>query len=420
MLVNLPERNIIEAATSFDVQKVRADFPILNQLIHGKPLVYLDNAATTQKPGAVLCALNQFYGCCNSNIHRGVHYLSEEATRQYEEARTSARAFLNARSEREIVFVRGATEGINLVASSYGRTFLKEGDEIVISEMEHHANIVPWQILCQQTGARLRVIPVNDRGELVMEEYDKLLSSRTKIVSIVHVSNALGTVNPVKEITRKAKEVGAVVLIDGAQSVAHYTVDVQDLGCDFFVFSGHKVFGPTGIGVLYGREELMDKMPPYQSGGDMIASVTLEKTTFNELPYKFEAGTPNIGGAISLAVALQYTRAVGLEKAQPHEEALLDYSARKLQDIPGLKIIGTAEKKAGVISFVLDAAHPHDVGTILDSEGIAIRTGHHCAQPVMLRYGIPATARASFAMYNNEEDVDALVRGLEKVSEVFG
>jgi cysteine desulfurase/selenocysteine lyase len=414
------EKGLQFPATGFDVYRTRQEFPILNQFVRGKPLIYLDNAATTQKPNTVLCGLNQFYGCCNSNIHRGVHFLSELATRQYEEARLNAQSFLNARSHREIIFVRGATEGINLVAQSYGRTFLKKGDEIVISAMEHHANIVPWQVVCEQTGARLRVVPINDDGEFLMEEYEKLLSDRTKIVSVVHISNALGTVNPVKEIVRKAHEAGAVALVDGAQSVAHTPVDVQELDCDFFVFSGHKVFGPTGIGILYGRESLLERMPPYQTGGDMILSVTFEKTVYNELPYKFEAGTPNIGGAIALAPALDFVRGVDLRKVAPYEDALLKYATDSLLEIPGLRIIGTAREKAAVISFVLDCAHPHDIGTVLDSEGIAIRTGHHCAQPVMQRFGVPATARASFALYNTPEDVDALVRGLRKVIEVFG
>jgi len=403
----------------FDVHRVREDFPILNQLIHGKPLVYLDNAATTQKPHMVLCAINQFYGCCNSNIHRAVHYLSDLATRQYEEARVTIQHFLNARSEREIIFVRGATEGINLVASSYGRHFLKAGDEIVISAMEHHSNIVPWQLLCEEIGAVLRVIPISDDGELLMDEYRAMLGERTKLVAITHISNALGTVNPVKEIVQLAREVGAVTLVDAAQSVAHATVDVMDIGCDFLVFSGHKVFGPTGIGVLYGREELLEAMPPYQSGGDMIRSVSFEKTTFNDLPYKFEAGTPNIGGVIPLGKAIEYLESVGIARLAPHEDRLLAYATERLSQVEGLRLIGKAPKRAGVVSFVLDYVHPHDIGTIMDTEGIAIRTGHHCAQPVMQRFGVPATARASFAMYNTIEEVDALIHGLSKVAEVF-
>lgn len=403
----------------FDVGQIRGDFPILNMLVHGKPLVYLDNAATTHKPHQVLCALNQFYGCCNSNIHRGVHFLSEKATEQYEESRAQVQRFLNARSRREIVFVRGATEGINLVASSYGRTFLKEGDEIIISAMEHHSNIVPWQILCQQTGAVLKVIPIDGRGDIVLDEYTRMLGERTKIVSVVHVSNALGTVNPVKTIIEMAHKVGAVTMVDAAQSVMHMKVNVQDIGCDFLTFSGHKIFGPTGIGVLYGREELLEKMPPYQSGGDMIKSVTFEKTIYNDLPYKFEAGTPNIGSTIGLGAAISYVQGVNLDRTRRHEDALLDYATGRLEQIPGLNIVGTAKEKAGVISFVLDFAHPHDIGTIMDREGVAIRTGHHCAQPVMQRFGIPATARASFAMYNTRDEVDMLVKGLEKVREVF-
>ncbi len=403
----------------FDVHRVREDFPILNQLIHGKPLVYLDNAATTQKPHMVLCAINQFYGCCNSNIHRAVHYLSDLATRQYEEARVTIQHFLNARSEREIIFVRGATEGINLVASSYGRRFLEAGDEIVISAMEHHSNIVPWQLLCEEIGAVLRVIPISDDGELLMDEYRAMLGERTKVVAITHISNALGTVNPVKEIVQLAREAGAVTLVDAAQSVAHATVDVMDIGCDFLVLSGHKVFGPTGIGVLYGREELLEAMPPYQSGGDMIRSVSFEKTTFNDLPYKFEAGTPNIGGVIALGKAIEYVESVGIARLAPYEDALLAYATERLGQVEGLRLIGKAPKRAGVVSFVLDYVHPHDIGTIMDTEGIAIRTGHHCAQPVMQRFGVPATARASFAMYNTTEEVDALIHGLSKVAEVF-
>jgi len=418
MIISAPD-NQKSVGHPLDPERIREDFPILCQLVRGKSLVYLDNAATTQKPHIVLCSLNQFYGCCNSNIHRGVHFLSELATRQYEDGREKVRSFINARSTREVVFVRGATEGINLVAYSYGQEFLKEGDEIIISAMEHHANIVPWQVVCQKTGAKLRVIPMNGRGELLMDEYARLLNERTKIVAVTHVSNALGTVNPAREITRLAHEAGAVVLVDGAQSVAHFGADVQEIGCDFFVFSGHKVFAPTGIGVLYGREELLERMPPYQTGGDMIASVTFEKTTYNALPYKFEAGTPNIGGVIGLGAALDYVTSVGLENVQPYEAALLNYATERLDSIKGIRIIGTAAERAGVLSFIMDCAHPHDIGTILDSEGIAIRTGHHCAQPVMQCFGIPATARASFALYNTQEDIDALVRGLQKVAEVF-
>lgn len=404
----------------YDIRKVREDFPILNQLVHGKLLIYLDNAATTQKPQEVLCALNQFYGCCNSNIHRGAHFLSELATKQYEDARVNIQKFINAHNSREIVFVRGATEAINLVAQSYGRTFLREGDEIIISHMEHHANIVPWQILCQQIGARLQVIPINDNGELIMEEYAKLLNERTKLVSITHVSNVIGTVNPVKEIARMARKTGAKILVDGAQSIQHFPIDVQDIDCDFFVFSGHKVFGPTGIGVLYGREDLLETMPPYQAGGDMISSVTFEKTTYNALPFKFEAGTPNIGGVIGLGAAIDYLNGVGLDKTAPYEQHLLDYALNALSTVKGLRIVGTPRERISVISFVMDIAHPHDIGTILDNEGIAIRTGHHCAQPLMQRFGVPATARASFALYNTEQDVDALIAGLGKVAEVFG
>mgnify|MGYP005834938669 FL=1 len=415
-----PERELNVVPREFDVFKIRADFPILNQLVRGKPLVYLDNAATTQKPHSVLCSLNQFYGCCNSNIHRGVHFLSELATQQYESARITIQKFLNARSIQEIVFVRGATEGINLVAQSYGRKVLKPGDEIIVSNIEHHANIVPWQMLCEQTGAVLKVIPVDDNGDIILDEYQKLLSERTKIVGIVHVSNAIGTVNPVKEVCRLAHEAGAVVLVDGAQSVAHFQIDVQNIGCDFFVFSGHKIFAPTGVGALYARKEILESMPPYQGGGDMIASVTFEKTTYNEIPYRFEAGTPNIGGAIALGEAINYLLAIDHKTMEKYESDLLRYAEERLSEVPGLKIVGKPQQRAGVLSFVLDAAHPHDIGTILDNEGVAIRTGHHCAQPAMKRFGVPATARASFALYNTTSEADALVQGLQKVSEVFG
>lgn len=406
-------------AHEYDVYRVREDFPILKQLVHGKLLVYLDNAATTQKPRPVIDALACFYCADCSNIHRGVHALSERATQEYESSREEVRRFINAASTTETIFVRGTTEGINLVASSYGRKNLREGDEVIISAMEHHSNIVPWQILCEQTGAKLRVIPINDRGELIMEDYDKLLGPRTKFVAVSHMSNALGTINPVKEIVAKAHAWNVPVLLDGAQAISHVKVDVRDLDADFYVFSGHKLYGPTGVGILYGKEKFLDEMPPYQGGGDMIRSVTFEKTTYAKLPAKFEAGTPNISGGIGLGAAIRYVNDLGLDIIATHEAALLARATQAVQEIPGVKIIGTAAKKASVLSFVMEDAHPHDIGTIVDQEGVAIRTGHHCAQPVMQRFGVPATARASFALYNTFEEVDALVRALQKVREVF-
>ena len=409
----------VQAAGTFDVARIREDFPILKQKVHGKPLVYLDNAATSQKPQAVIDALNRYYTTENSNVHRGVHYLSEQATQDYEGARTKVRRLLNASDEREIIFVRGTTEGINLVAQSYGRQHVGEGDEIIISAMEHHSNIVPWQILCQERGARLRVIPINDDGELLMDEYEKLLGPRTKLVSIVHVSNSLGTINPVEQITEMAHSRGVPVLVDGAQSTPHMPIDVGKLGCDFFVFSGHKLFGPTGIGVLYGKADLLEAMPPYQAGGDMIRSVSFEKTTYNSLPYKFEAGTPNIGGSIGLGAAIDYVNGLGFDRINAHEHGLLEYGTERLSSIGGLRLIGTAREKASILSFALEGIHPHDIGTILDAEGIAIRAGHHCTQPLMDRFGVPATARASLAFYNTREEIDALVKGIDKVIEVF-
>ena len=403
-----------------DVARIREDFPILKEMVHGKPLVYLDNAATSQKPQAVIDTVSRYYTTENANIHRGVHYLSQQATQDYEAARSGVRRFLNAAQDREIVFVRGTTEGINLVAGTFGRQNISQGDEIVISTMEHHSNIVPWQILCQERGAVLRVIPINEDGGLEMDEYERLLGPRTKLVSIVHVSNALGTVNPVDQIVEMAHSYGAAVLVDGAQSAPHMPIDVQAMGCDFFVFSGHKLYGPTGIGVLYGREELLEAMPPYQGGGDMIKSVSFEKTIYNDLPYKFEAGTPNIAGVIGLGAAVDYITALGMDRTVPHERDLLEYGTRSLSEIGGLRLIGTARDKASILSFVLDVAHPHDIGTILDTEGVAIRTGHHCTQPLMERFGIPATARASLAFYNTRQEIDALVRGIYKVKEVFG
>jgi len=405
---------------SFDPNIIKEDFPILKQLVHGKPLVYLDNAATSQKPSAVIDAMTHYYSTDNSNIHRGVHLLSERATQAYEEAREKVQRFINAAESKEIIFTRGTTEAINLVANSYGRANVNAGDEVLITAMEHHSNIVPWQILCQEKGARLRVAPINDDGELVLEEFEKLLNERTKLVSVVHVSNALGTINPIRAIVEVAHRHNVPVMIDGAQAAPHIKLDVRELDCDFYAFSGHKVYGPTGIGVLYGKANLLDAMPPYQGGGDMIATVTFEKTTYNTLPYKFEAGTPNIAGTIGLGAAIDYVNQIGLVRIDRYEHELLEYGTEALSQIPGLRLIGTAKEKAGVLSFILEGVHPHDIGTILDREGIAIRTGHHCAMPVMERFGIPATARASLAFYNAREEIDALVAGIHKVKEVFG
>jgi cysteine desulfurase/selenocysteine lyase len=406
--------------TSFDAARVRADFPILKQQVNGKPLVYLDNAATSQKPMAVIDAMTRFYLEENSNIHRGVHFLSDKATQSYEAARSKIRNFINAAEEREIIFVRSTTEGINLVARSYGAAHLGPGDEVVLSAMEHHSNIVPWQMICGEKEARLRVIPMNDAGELDLNEYERLLSTRTKLVALGHISNALGTINPVAEMIATAHAHGVPVLIDGAQAVPHTAVDVRVLGCDFYAFSGHKMFGPTGIGVLYGKRELLEAMPPYQGGGDMIKSVTFEKTLYNDLPHKFEAGTPNISGGVGLGAAVDYLQSIDFEGGIAHERELLRYATSAISAISGIRIVGTAKRKAGVLSFTLDGIHPHDIGTILDDDGIAIRTGHHCAQPVMQRFGIPATARASFAFYNTFEEVDALVRGIHNVIRVLG
>ncbi len=402
-----------------DVARLREDFPILKQQVHGKPLVYLDNAASAQKPSAVIDAVATCYREGYANIHRGVHQLSERLTAQYEAVRNEMREFLNAASEKEIVFTRGTTEGINLVASSFVRPRLRAGDEILITGMEHHSNIVPWQLLCDETGAVLKVVPLQEDGSISLADYEALLSERTRFVSVVHVSNALGTVNPVAEMAAMARERGVPILLDGAQAVAHMPVDVQRLGCDFYVLSGHKLYGPSGIGVLYGRYELLQTMRPYQGGGDMIRSVSFEKTEYADPPQRFEAGTPNISGVIGLGAAVRYLRRIGLEAVAAHEQDLLAYATQRLQEIPGLRIIGTAAQKAGVVSFVLEGIHPHDIGTILDRSGIAIRAGHHCAQPVMQRFGIPATARASFALYNTHEEVDALVAGLRKVQELF-
>ena len=404
---------------SFDAAKARADFPILHQEVHGKPLVYLDSAATAQKPRQVIDAVSRYYECDNANVHRAVYQLAERATRAYEAARAIVARHIGAADPREIVFVRGTTEAINLVAQSFGRVHVGEGDEILITGMEHHSNIVPWQLLCQEKGARLRVAPLDERGDVILEEYEKLLSPRTRLVAAVHVSNALGTVNPVETFIELARERNIPVLLDGAQALPHMPVDVGSLGCDFYAFSGHKVFAPMGIGVLWARAAHLEAMPPWQGGGEMIASVTFEKTTFNEVPYKFEAGTPDVAGAVGLGAALQYVEGLGLDAIAAHEAELLAYGSDLLTGLGGVELIGTARRKAGVLSFVLDGVHPHDVGTILDREGIAVRTGHHCAQPVMDRYGVPATVRASLGLYNTREDLDALARGLGVVREMF-
>ncbi len=406
-------------ATAFDVAAIRKDFPILHQQVHGHPLVYLDSAASSQKPKAVIDAISRFYSSDYSNIHRGVHTLSERSTRHYEETRVKLQRFINARESREIIFVRGTTEAINLVAQTYGRKNLKPGDNIVITELEHHSNIVPWQMLCEETGAHLEVAPVDDNGDLRMHEFERRLNARTRIVAVAHVSNVLGTILPIKEIARLTHAAGARLLVDGAQAVPHTRVDVQDLDADFYAFSSHKIFGPTGIGVLYGKAALLESMPPYQGGGDMIASVTFDKTTYNTLPYKFEAGTPDIAGVIGLGAALDYVNELGIETIAAYEHDLLNYATQALSTEPGIRIIGTSKHKAGAISFVVDGVHPHDVGTVLDHQGIAVRTGHHCAQPLMERFGVPATTRASLAFYNTRQEIDALIVGLRKVKEIF-
>jgi cysteine desulfurase/selenocysteine lyase len=406
-------------APTFDVQKVRRDFPILTQKIHGKPLVYLDNAATTQKPQAVIDAMVRSYAEDNANIHRGVHLLSERATRAYEDAREKVQKFLNAADLREIIFVRGTTEAINMVAQTFGRANIGEGDEVLITEMEHHSDIVPWQLICEEKGAQLKVIPITDAGELRMDLVDELLTDRTKIVAVVHVSNSLGTINPITTIVEKAHARGIPVLVDGAQAVAHMPVDVQALGCDFYAMSGHKLFGPTGIGVLWGRLPLLEKMPPYQGGGDMISAVSFKKTTYNVVPNKFEAGTPNIAGSVGLGAAIDYLNGIDFAAMQAHEDELLAYGTKALTAVPGIRMVGTASKKASILSFVMEDVHPHDIGTILDQEGVAIRTGHHCTQPLMERMSVPATARASLALYNTKEEIDALVRALARVREIF-
>jgi cysteine desulfurase/selenocysteine lyase len=404
----------------FDVHRVREDFPILRQTVHGKPLVYLDNAATTQKPQAVMDALTRSLLEENANIHRGVHLLSERATRAYEAARGKVQRFLNAGEAREIVFVRGTTEAINLVAQTFGRSRVGAGDEIVISEMEHHSNIVPWQLLCEQTGARLRVVPITDEGELRLDEYERLIGERTKLVAIVHLSNSLGTINPVAEIIEIAHRRGVPVLVDGAQAASHLPIDVRALDCDFYAISAHKLFGPTGAGALYGKAALLDAMPPYQGGGDMISAVSFERTTYNVVPHKFEAGTPNIAGVIGMGAAIDYLRGLDFPAVIDYEHDLLEYGTRRLSEIDGLRLVGTARRKASILSFVIEDVHPHDIGTILDQEGVAVRTGHHCCMPVMDRLGVPATVRASLALYNTREEIDALVAGLHKVREVFG
>ncbi len=404
----------------FDLTALRAEFPALHQQVHGRPLVYLDNAATSQKPRVVLDALTRYYEADNANVHRGVHVLSERATTSYENARTSIRSFVNAASNHEIVFTRNATEALNLVARAWGDWALRPGDEVLITTMEHHSNIVPWQQVCARTGARLRVVPIDDRGDLVMEEFERLLTEKTKMVAVAHVSNALGTVNPVEQIVARAHAVGALALVDGSQAVHHMPTDVRALGADFYVFTGHKLYGPTGIGVLYGREALLDAMPPFLGGGDMIRTVTLEGSTWNELPYKFEAGTPDISGAIGLGAAVDFVLSVGFDAIQTHEAALLARATEAVGEIDGVRLVGTAKRKSAVVSFVMDGIHPHDIGTIVDREGVAIRTGHHCAQPVMDRFGIPATARASFAVYNTLTEIDALVAAIRRARVLLG
>jgi cysteine desulfurase/selenocysteine lyase len=409
----------LNKTSDWDIEKIRADFPVLSQTVNGKPLVYLDNGASSQVPNLVIERGTQYLQEEHSNIHRGVHYLSQKATTAYEAAREKIKRFINAREAKECIFVRGTTEGVNLVAQSYGRKFINEGDEILVSEMEHHSNIIPWQMIAEERGAKIRVIPMNDRGELIIEEYENLLNERTKMVAVAHVSNSLGTINPIKEMAATAHKFGVPVLVDGAQSVPHFPVDVQDLDCDFFVFSGHKMYGPTGSGILHGKKEWLEKMPPYQTGGGMIKTVSFEKTTFADLPEKFEAGTPAIAAGIGLGAAVDYIDSVDLAKAFEYEHELLEYATAKLSAIEGVRVIGTAKEKASVLSFTIENIHPHDIGTILDQSGIAIRAGHHCAQPVMKRFNVPATARASFAFYNTHEEVDKLADAVAKVIDVF-
>ncbi|HZP91873.1 MAG TPA: cysteine desulfurase [Burkholderiales bacterium] len=404
---------------ALDVARIRAEFPILGLTVSGRPLAYLDNAASSQMPKAVIDRLVRYQSAEHANIHRGVHYLSEKATAEYEGARRKVQRFVNAREDREVIFTRGTTDSLNLVAHGFGRAFIGEGDEIILSHLEHHSNIVPWQMLCEERGAKIRVIPINDAGELLLEEYERLFSPRTRLVAVTHVSNALGTIVPVKEMIATARARGVPVLVDGAQAAPHMKVDVQDLDCDFYAFSGHKMCGPTGIGILYGKAERLEKMRPFEGGGDMILSVTFEKTTYNAIPYKFEAGTPPIAAAIGLGAAVDYLESVGMDRIAAHEHALLEYATAKLSAMPGVRIVGTAGRKAGVLSFTVAGVHPHDVGTILNEEGVAVRTGHHCAQPVMQRYGIAATARASFYLYNTFEEVDQLVAGIRRVQQIF-
>lgn len=405
--------------SDFSVDRIRQDFPILTQQVRGKPLVYLDNAATTQKPLAVIETINQFYRQGNANVHRGIHSLSEQATAAYENVRHRVRDFIHAPNSEDIVFVKGVTDGINLVAQSYGRTFIKAGDEIVITAMEHHANIVPWQMLCEQVGAVLRVVPVSDEGVLDLEAYEKLLNPKTKLVAMVHISNVLGTVNPVKQMVELAHQQDIPVLVDGAQAAPHQAIDVQDIDCDFYLFSAHKMCGPTGVGVLYAKSHWLEQMPPYQGGGDMISQVSFEHSEYQKPPHKFEAGTPNIAGVIGMGAAIDYIESVGLEAIGAHEKHLLHQATKALSAVSGLKIIGTAPEKAAVIAFTLDGVHPHDIATLLDNEGVAVRAGHHCAMPLMQRFGVPATARASFAMYNTESEIEALVKALNSVQEMF-
>ena len=397
-----------------NIQKIREDFPILSREVNGHPLVYFDNGASSQKPQQVIDVINKYYSYEHSNIHRGIHHLSQEATTAYENARTTIQHFINAKHSHEVIFTKGTTDAINLVASSLGKKFITKGDEIIISTMEHHSNIVPWQLICEEKGAILKVIPINDAGELLLDEYEKLLSEKTKIVAISHISNTLGTINPLKEIIEKAKKKGAFVLIDGAQAVPHTKIDVQELGCDFYAFSGHKMLGPTGVGILYGKEQILNDMPPYQGGGDMIKTVTFEKTTYNELPHKFEAGTPNIVGGIGLAAAINYMNNIGIAHIETYEHQLLNYATEQLKKIAGVQIIGEAKKKASVLSFIVKDTHPTDIGTIIDKLGIAIRTGHHCTEPLMSRFNIPGTARASFAFYNTFEEVDIFINALKR------
>lgn len=421
MKQTLPTSHSLElSTTTFDVEKIRKDFPVLHQKVRGNPLVYFDNAASSQKPIQVIDAISNYYREDHANIHRGVHTLSQRATEKFEAAREKIRAYFNANEAREIIFVRGATEAINLVAQTFGRKNVKAGDEILISYLEHHSNIVPWQMLCEEKGAVLKVIPMNEKGELILPEFEKLLSDKTKLLAITHVSNALGTVNPIRWMIQKAHALGVPVLVDGAQAVPHMRVDFQALDCDFYALSGHKLFGPTGIGVLYGKEKYLDEMPPWQGGGDMIRTVSFEKSTFNELPYKFEAGTPDISGAIGLGAAIDYLTKIDLNAALKHEHEVLEYATARLSQIPGIKFIGTAREKLGLISFELEMVHPHDIGTILDESGVAIRTGHHCAMPIMKFFNVPATARASFAFYNTKQEVEVMVRALECVKQLFG